>query len=89
MIAQKNILKLGLAAGLTGAIGLGLWAMNQPSVAVNKSSVPAHKCCSTWEDHMRASGVDQKISRDFDIQPLFTDGSQTLMVGTQPTMMRH
>ena len=89
MITQNSILRLGLAALVISGVGVGFWSASEPSVAVNKSPVPAHKCCSTWEDHMRASGVDDEVGKAFDLKPLFTDGPQGFMPDAKRSVMQH
>lgn len=89
MITQKSMLKFGLVAVVLSGVGIGFWSVSEPSVAVNKSPVPAHKCCSTWEDHMRASGVDDEVGKAFELKPVLTDAPQSFPVNQRYFVIRH
>ena len=89
MIPRNTVFKFGLAAVVLSGVGIGFWSMSEPSVAVNKSPVPAHKCCSTWEDHMRASGVDDEVGKAFELKPVLTDVPPSFPVDQRYFVIRH
>lgn len=89
MITFNSVFKFSLAALVVSGLSFALWSVNEPSVAVNKSPVPAHKCCSTWEDHMRASGIDVEVGRTFDVKALLTGGTERYMPDAKRAVMHH
>ncbi|MEG3617022.1 hypothetical protein V5T82_01015 [Magnetovibrio sp. PR-2] len=89
MISQNALYKLGLAAIVLTSASIGLWTADGPTAAVSKSAVSPLKCCSTWEDHMRASGVDDEVGKAFDLKPLFADTLQPVMAHDKRFVIRH